>query len=236
MVKTRTCLLLFLCILLPLPMYALAAVETEPPSFTALYRHWHEPSDTLLDEARITYSSQGLRVEQLIGDSGNVFIANYAEDALWFLDRKRHLVHAIPVIESPVVATDEATDPAMVGAVQNQPTQASRVFSKIQVEPCEGLEKVSLGSSVFQGRAVQRWSCLFDGESVEEHWYTENPGVVVRIATRDGFVSELTEIHKRHAASAYFRPPSHYRPVEIEELINPAVPISSYIEKKNGQL
>ncbi len=124
----------------------------------------------------------------------------------------------------------------MVGPVQNHSTKALRVFSKIQVEPCEGLEKEALESAMFQGRTVQRWSCLFDGESVEEHWYAQNPGVVVRMATRDGFVSELTEIHRRHAAPAYFRPPSHYRSVEIEELINPAVPISSYLEKKNGQL
>ena len=206
------------CLLLLLPTLATATVETKEPSFTALYRYWHEPSETLLDEARVTYSSKGLRVEQLKDDSGNVFIANYAEHAFWFLDRKRHLVHSIPVLVTSQDVKNEASS-----------------YSIIQSEPCEGFDKVRGDESVFQGRAVQRWQCLHEGELFEEHWYAKNPGVVVRVETRDGFVSELTEVHQRHAAQAYFRPPSHYRTVEIEELINPAVPISSYREKPNGQ-
>ncbi|MGQ7848689.1 hypothetical protein ACUNV4_29605 [Granulosicoccus sp. 3-233] len=218
---------------------ALAAVETtEPPSFTAIHRLWHEPSDTVLDEARLVYSQWGLRAEQLADDSGNVFIANHAEDAFWFLDRKRRLVHEIPVVVSDSSAEEGESDvagPPIAGARPGPPESAPGVLSVVQLEPCKGMVKVSLGDSVFQGRDVHRWSCLIDGERFEEHWFAADPGVVVRMASRDGFVRELTEIHERHASAAYFRPPSHYRSVEIEELINPAVPISSYVEKKIGQ-
>ena len=243
MVKTRLVPTACICYLLTSTAGMATAVDTEPPSFTALYRHWHEPSETVLDEARVTYSAHGLRVEQLGEDSGNVFIANYSEDAFWFLDRNRHLVHAIPVIvgasgEKGGAAASELAD-GSAGPVPDDENDAAQAvperYSKIQVEPCNGLSRVSLGEIDFQGGTVQRWSCLYDDEAFEEHWFSGDAGVVVRIETRDGFVSELTDVSKRHVASAYFRPPSHYRSVEIEELINPAVPISSYREENNGQ-
>lgn len=211
------------CLLLFTPLLASATESLEQASFSAHYRFWHEPSQTLLDEARISHSPQGLRVEQLKDDSGNVFIANYAEDAFWFLDRKRHLVHAIPV----TVSSPEST------AVE--PQSAARGSSYMQVEPCAGLGRSRLADTVFQGRQVERWSCLLDGDIIAEHWYAPVPGVVVRDRSSDGFVSELIDLQTRQIALASFRPPSEYRSVGIEELINPAVPISSYHEKSVGQ-
>ena len=244
MVNPRLVTHVCLCCLLTSPAGMATSVDTEPPSFTAHFRHWHEPSNTVLDEARITYSLHGLRVEQQGEAAGNVFIANYSEDAFWFVDRNRHLVHAIPVIvgadteAGEVAATEMSGMSAEVlpGDRQDSALSIPRRFSAIQFEPCEGLSRVSLGELRFQGRAVQRWSCLFGGEEIEEHWFSDDAGVVVRTETPDGFVSELTDVQsRRFVASTSFRPPSHYRSVEIQELINSAVPISSYREEENGQ-
>lgn len=219
---------LFALFALPVFMPAVAAVITGhdvsgDDAITASYRYWHEPSDTLLDEARVTFSPNGLRVEQLTGDTGNTFIANYADDALWFVDRKRQLFHAVPV----VVSTPESPSHS---SVDDRATP-----SIIQVEPCIGLEGELRGESIRRGRLVEHWLCTLNGDLIEEQWYANSPGVVVRTRSIDGFVSELTDIHRRHATKALFSPPSHYRAVGIEELINPAVPISSYNEEKNGQ-
>lgn len=221
--KSSRVAVLIIAVSLLSPAMTVTAKPMKPSSFSALYRYWHEPSKRLLDEARLTYSPHGLRIEQIKDDSGNVFIANYAEDAFWFVDRKRHLMHAIPVVVSTV-------DTPM--AVPEQNTGPSEF---IQTEPCKGMHKVKLEGTRFQGRAVERWSCHLDGELMEEHWYASALGVVVRTSGSDGFVSELTQVQERDAAPAFFRPPSHYRAVNIEELINPAVPISSYEEKSHGQ-
>ena len=188
------------------------------PSFSAHYRLQHQPSTTVLDEARVLYSEAGMRVEQLIDQSANVFIANHAEEKFWFVDRRRQLVHSIPVTvtQQGTQASDHSNHQSMAGF--------------IQLSPCSGLEGKSGATELLQGRSVQRWTCLRGGEVVEEQWYATTPGVVVRSRTSDGYVSELTDLRDRESSSLDFQPPSHYRQVSIEELMSPAVPIGSYIE------
>ena len=188
------------------------------PSFSAHYRFLHQPSMTVLDEARVLYSEAGVRVEQLIDQSENVFIANHTEGKFWFVDRQRQLVHRIPV-----VVTQPETKASGHSVLQS-------MTGFIQLSACSGLDGKIAGMAVLQGRQVQQWSCMKEGELVEEQWYAPSPGVVLRSRTRDGYVSELTDLRHRESSSLNFQPPSHYRQVSIEELMNPAVPIGSYIE------
>ena len=188
------------------------------PSFSAHYRLQHQPSTTVLDEARVLYSDAGMRIEQLIDQSANVFIANHAEGKFWFVDRQRQLFHSIPVtVTQPETQnSDHLNLKPMAGF--------------IQLSPCAGLEGISDGTELLKGRVVQRWTCMKWGEVVEEQWYAPTLGVVLRSRTNDGYVSELTDLRDRESSSFNFQPPSHYRQVSIEELMNPAVPIGSYIE------
>ena len=188
------------------------------PSFSAHYRLHHQPSTTVLDEARVLYSDAGMRVEQFIDQSANVFIANHAEGKFWFVDRQRQLFHSIPV-----TVTQPETQSS--GHPDIQP-----MAGFIQLSPCAGLEGRSTGTELLKGRVVQRWTCMKWGEVVEEQWYAPTPGVVLRSRTNDGYVSELTDFRDRDSSTLNFQPPSHYRQVSIEELMNPAVPIGSYIE------
>ena len=190
----------------------------EHPSFSARYRLQHQPSTTVLDEARVLYSEAGMRVEQSIDQSANVYIANHAEGKFWFVDRQRQLVHTIPVTVTQYETHE--SDPAI-----QQP-----MAGFIQLSPCSGLEGKPGETELLQGRSVQHWTCLRQGEVVEEQWYAPTPGVVVRSRTSDGYVSELTDLRDRESSALNFQPPSHYRQVSIEELMNPAVPIGSYIE------
>ncbi len=164
------------------------------------------------------YSAAGMRVEQLNDQSANVYIANHTEGKYWFVDRSRQVFHAIPV----VVSQYEAQPPD-----QSQP-QPTTGF--IQLSPCLGLDGKSDGTELWQGRPVQHWTCMELGERVEEQWYAPIPGVVVRSLTGDGYVSELTDLRNREFSSLDFQPPSHYRHVTIEELMNPSMPIGTYIE------
>ena len=195
--------------------------EIQPPvhpSFSAHYRLHHQPSTTVLDEARVLYSDAGMRVEQLLDQSANVFIANHAEGKFWFVDSQRQLFHSIPV-----TVTQPETQSS--GHANLQP-----MAGFIQLSPCAGLEGTSTGTELLKGRVVQRWTCMRWGEVVEEQWYASTLGVVLRSRTNDGYVSELTDIRDRESSSLNFQPPSHYRQVSIEELMNPAVAIGSYIE------
>jgi hypothetical protein len=216
-------------------------------SFSATYRYRHQPSDTLLDEARLLVSDTGLRVEQLFNGAANTFIANYATDQFWFLDRQRQLVHEIPVVAVP------ASDQQTIGQ------ESAGMAGYVQYLPCIGLQARLDGTENWHGRVVQRWSCLlkndvtengagnaaagsvaeaftpeFAADVVETQWYAESPGVVLRSLSVDGFLSELVDIRECDLSVDNFRPPSDYRNVSIEELINPLMPISSYYESAGG--
>ena len=188
------------------------------PSFSAHYRLQHQPSKTVLDEARVLFSEAGMRVEQLIDQSNSVYIANHAEEKYWFVDRGRQVFHAIPVVVS-----QHETPPSEL-------TQRQPATGFIQLSPCSGLEGQSDGTEQWQGRTVQHWICMELGERVEEQWYAPTPGVVVRSQSSDGYVSELTDLRDREFSSLDFQPPSHYRHVSIEELMNPSIPIGTYNE------
>lgn len=191
---------------------------TVHPSFSAHFRMQHQPSETVLDEARVLFSATGMRVEQLSDQSDNVYIANHAEEKYWFIDRGRQVFHAIPVVVS------------QHDARPHDPSEIQRSTGFIQLSPCSGLEGHSDGTQQWQGRTVQHWICTKQGERVEEQWYAPSPGVVVRSQTTDGYVSELTDLRNRDFSTLNFQPPSHYRSVSIEELVNPSVPIGTYIE------
>lgn len=189
------------------------------PSFSAHYRFQHQPSTTVLDEARVLFSKEGTRVEQMMHGAANIFIANYVDQKFWFVDRQRQLVHAIPLVAAQ--HDSQASGGSMV--------HARAGF--IQLSPCSGLTAQAGETQLWQGRTVQHWNCLRRGELVEEQWYAPDPGVVVRSLTSDGYLSELTDLSARETSSQSFQPPSHYRQVSIEELMNPAVPIGAYIEQ-----
>ncbi|ASJ74661.1 hypothetical protein [Granulosicoccus antarcticus] len=189
------------------------------PSFSALYRHHHQPSQTLLSEAQVLYSGHGVRVEQDKGGSGNIFIANFAEDKFWFVDQHRQLLHTLPVTISKDEFESSSSQPVMGNSA-----------GFLQFSPCNGMEGKQGERDLWQGRIVQRWTCSYQGEAVEEQWFSPTLGVVVRSSTLDGYVSELTDVRERETRPHNFQPPSDYRSVSIEELMNPAIPIGVYIE------
>ena len=202
-------------------LYEMSVAPVQPPvrpSFSAHYRLQHQPSKTVLDEAHVLFSETGMRVEQLIDQSGNVYIANHAEEKYWFVDRSRRVFHAIPVVVSHHAARS------------SDPSQPQPAAGFVQLSPCSGLEAQPDGTELWQGRPVQHWICRKLGEIVEEQWYAPIPGVVVRSQTHDGYVSELTDLRNRDFSPLDFQPPSHYRQVSIDELMNPSMPIGTYIE------
>ncbi|NND89212.1 MAG: hypothetical protein HKN42_00010 [Granulosicoccus sp.] len=189
-------------------------------SFSALFRVVHEDSGTVLDEASVLSSELGVRVDQLHEDSASTFIANYAEHQIWFMDRRRQLVHQLPV---ELVQHDEADG---IESVQHAPA------GFIHHAPCGGATGRLQGNEMIHGRLVQRWICTLPDQSVDTQWYSTTHSLVLRARTVDGVVSELTDIRERTPKPESFRPPSHFRRVGIEELLNPIVPISSYVEQK----
>lgn len=212
-------------------------IQAETVAFRADYRYWHEATESALEQVRLTVGSRGFRVEQQLQGSGNVFLVNHDDDRFWFLDRHRQLVHAVPVH----VSTVGESGPASTSTSTSAPAPDAPIAGIVHDEPCSGIgfgdemQKTLKGQELHRGRMLERWHCTFEGALLEEHWFSRDLGLVQRIEHAHGFVSELTNIHRLDDKTLVFRPPSHYRLVEIEELINPAVPISSYIEKKPGQ-
>jgi hypothetical protein len=190
-------------------------------SFSAHYRYVHQPSDTLLDEALVLVSDAGIRVEQLLDDSGNVFIANYETGRYWFLDQHRQVVH-----EVPFAADDTAVEK------DRHEEEVATDLGFVQFSPCAGMDALMTGTETWHGRTVQHWTCTLDAQPVAEHWFAVVPGIVVRTSDHEGYVQELVDIRDRPVDAGDLLPPLHFRAVSIEELINPIVPISSYVEKQ----
>lgn len=211
--------------------YVEATVVTGPainnptsPTFSAIYRYSHKPSETILDSARVIVSEAGLRIDQVIDDSGNTFIANFQTDQLWFIDSRRELVHEVPVvvIETERDTGDDLLDDFFPGF--------------IQFAPCQGMQAELTEKLVLHGHPLTRWRCHRDSNEmvqngvIQEQLYSTRLGVVVWSKDADGFISELVDVRLREPNPGIFKPPSHYRDVDLKELIQDSSPIGVYQE------
>lgn len=205
---------------------------------SARYQYRHQPSGTLLDEADILLGEHGMRIDQRIDGSANSFIVNYTSSTAWLLDRRRRLLHTIPLKPEPVdVSTDASADVSL--DVSPDVSTSSHMVPVgipgfIQSTPCNGLEAQQDATQLWHGRLVQRWSCFLHEELLEEQWYASSLGLVVRSLDTNGFISELTEIRSQPMQAGQFRPPSHFQSVSLESLMDPALPIAVYVEPSNS--
>ena len=189
------------------------------PAFSAIYRYSHQPSETMLDSARVQVSEAGLRIDQLIEDSGNGLIANFETNQLWFLDSQRELVHQVPVI---------AVDPV---DKQSAEQVAGLLPGFIQFTPCRGMRAIFSENVVLHGHILSRWQCQHDsGEQVQEQLFSTRLGVVLWSQDVNGFTSELVDVRLSEPNPGIFRPPSHYREVDLRELIQGSSLIDAYQE------
>ena len=171
-------------------------------------------------------AERGLRVDQTIAGSGNTFLSNSATGQIWFLDRNRALLHEVPLRFGSGESDDSVTSVSTDDIDAYGP-------GFLSYQPCSGLEG-QLNSTVnMHGRSLQLWSCSDDLQLVEQQWFDTRFGVVVRAQSLDGYVGELVDLRERQVGEDSFLPPSHFRVVSIEELINDYLPIGSYQEPAN---
>ncbi|MFK7856868.1 MAG: hypothetical protein AB8B79_22315 [Granulosicoccus sp.] len=174
------------------------------PAFSATYRYSHQPSELQLDTARVRISEVGFRVDHSMDDSANTLIANFVTDQMWFVDTQRKLVHEVPVL-----ATDLQSEKSHEGGVTLFP-------GFIQFIPCQGMIAEFKNRVIRQDEELELWSCQLDsGEMVQEQLYSTQLGVVVSSQDSNGFLSQLDNIPQQSFDPDVFRPPTHYRTVDI---------------------
>lgn len=189
------------------------------PSFSAIYRYTHGPSDTIVDSARVLVSEVGLRIDQTIDESGNTLIANFETNQLWFLDSQRELVHEVPVIANEPVGHDGAE-------------QVEGLYPGfIQFAPCHGLRAEFIEQVVLHEHIVSRWQCYLDSDDwVQQQLFSTRLGVVLWSKDTDEFITELVDVRMLKPNPGVFKPPSHYRDVDLRELIQGSSSIDVYRE------
>ena len=187
--------------------------------FTATYRYAHEPSATLIDASNIYVGDAGLRVDHTIDDSGNSLIANFDTNQLWFVNFRRAVVHEVPVTD---------ISGAVSPGVQDTDTPD---FGFIQFAPCQGMQAKQIIEPKMSNQYLQRRRCRVDSsEWIQEQLFSSSLGVVVWSRDVDGFVSEVLDIREQATDPDRFKPPSHFRAVELRELIQGSSSIDVYQE------
>jgi len=219
------------------------AGETEPParaesgsdgvsspSFSAEYRYSHQASETLLDSARVVVSEVGLRIDQLMDHSGNGLIANFESNQLWFLNATRELVHKVPVIA--LGPLDQGTLDSREPTDNQEPEQFGGLLPGfIQFAPCPGMRSEFIENVALHGHSLERWQCFLDQSNPAlEQLFSPRLGVVLWSRDTDGFISELTDVRLQEPNPGVFKPPSHYRAVDLRELIQGTSAIEVYAE------
>ena len=183
-----------------------------------------DPEDGLIRQlTRVEFSVHGRRITQ-IGGAGERLVVNDDLQRLWMVDRRRRVVHEVPLVRSVDGASSSATDVAA--------TPAARPGNVFDLALCTHADVTDPGDATWRGRAVVRADCAgADGEVLSVQSFDPDAGVVVRVERADGTVEELRGIEELAFGPDHFVPSASLREVSIEELLGGAAPVARYAER-----
>lgn len=195
---------------------------------TATLEQRFDPTKQILSRTRVLVNDNGLRLESLPLDIGQLVISDYAMGKIWFVDKQRSFVH-----EVPYTIVEDA--PRLTEAFISLPGSLDSI-------PCSGQDKSMTGHVEYKGASVQRWQCTFngsDGQYVlteesdvndlpEEQYFSEQYNLVVYSKSRNGIVSELVNISFANVDGLLFSPPADFKRVSIEQFLGQYQALGKY--------
>ncbi|MDB3935138.1 hypothetical protein N9383_00280 [Granulosicoccus sp.] len=210
--------------------YAQDSAVTE---FSATLEQRFAPANQRLNHASVFINAQGYRVEQRVGDSVHVLIADTANGRLWFVDKGRSMTHKVPLLK--------------VGDAPASSERLVRLPGFISSVPCLGLEGEYDGTVQFKGRTLERWQCSMansaqtatndivevdDINAVDElpvtQYYSSKLKLVLYSRSSSGFETEVMDIVEHPVDRQLIAPPADFKRVSIEEFMGLAPPLAEY--------
>ena len=216
--------------------YAQDSTVTE---FSATLEQRFAPANQRLNHASVFINAQGYRVEQRVGDSVHVLIADTANGSLWFVDKGRSMTHKVPLIK--------------VGDAPASSERLVRLPGFISSVPCLELEGVYDGTVQFKGRTLERWRCsVANFAQTETHdideaddinavddinaadelpvtqYYSNKLKLVLYSRSSSGFETEVMDIVEHPVDRQLLAPPADFKRVSIEKFMGFAPSLTEY--------
>ena len=183
-----------------------------------------DPEDGLVRQlTRVEFSVHGRRITQ-IGGAGQRLVINDDLQRLWMIDRRRRVVHEVPLVARADAPSNDGARP--------DAAPAARPGSAFDLAPCEGATVADPRDSTWRGRPVTLARCTdARGETLSVQAFDPEAGVVVRVERADGTVEELRGIEPLAFGPEHFVPSPALREVGIEELLRGAPAVARYEER-----
>ena len=204
------------------------AQESAVTEFSATLEQRFAPANQRLNQASVFINAQGYRVEQRVGDSVHVLIADTANGNLWLVDKGRSLTHKVPFIK-------------LSSAAASSPERIVRLPGFISSVPCLGLESEPDGEVQFKGRTLERWQCsatdsehtAIDGiDNVDElpvtQYFSRKLKLVLYSRSGSGFETEVMDIVEHPIDRQLIAPPTDFKMVPVEEFMGLAPSLEKY--------